>query len=274
MIAAKRSSYEAHDVHGPIGSLRGVGNRTRARRDGRRAGAVIAAAPSRRLHRRASGARPRGLRRRVRVVPRRTDERWHRHLRRRSRVPAEVEPPAHHARRPVLHRANDDAEEQGQHAAGGRLRSRHRVSARTERLPAGAQSRLASEDQRKTVRLTAAGRVRAGARFHSRTRRRETVDDRPDQAALDAAATDASAWPYHTQNYRGTRASPRDADHAGQRESPAGRVRVPDGRDVELPDRPARVRRHDVPDDDARDRRGRRDDLQAAVASRLGTARA
>ena len=74
--------------------------------------------------------------------------------------------------------------------------------------PAGSQSKLASEDLRKTVRLTAAGRVAPAPDFIPGPGGMRPSTIAPDQAALEAAATDASSWPYHTQNYRGTRASP------------------------------------------------------------------
>jgi len=73
--------------------------------------------------------------------------------------------------------------------------------------PAGAESRLASENQRKTIKLTAAGRVTPAPDFIPGPGGARPSTLAPDQAALDAAATDASSWPYHTQNYRGTRAS-------------------------------------------------------------------
>jgi PQQ-dependent dehydrogenase (methanol/ethanol family) len=76
--------------------------------------------------------------------------------------------------------------------------------------PAGAPSRLASADQRKTVRLTAASRAAAAPEFIPGPGGERPSTIAPDQAALDAAATDASSWLYHTQNYSGTRFSPAD----------------------------------------------------------------
>ena len=74
--------------------------------------------------------------------------------------------------------------------------------------PAGSQTRLASEAQRKSVRLTAVGRVAAAPDFIPGPGGVRPSTIAPDQSVLDAAASDASSWPYHTQNYRGTRASP------------------------------------------------------------------
>ena len=74
--------------------------------------------------------------------------------------------------------------------------------------PAGSQSKLASADLRKTVRLTAAGRIAPAPEFIPGPGGMRPSTIAPDQAALEAAATDASSWPYHTQNYRGTRSSP------------------------------------------------------------------
>ena len=74
--------------------------------------------------------------------------------------------------------------------------------------PAGTQSRLATEDQRKSVRITTAGRIAPPPEFIPGPGGMRPSTIAPDQTALEAAATDASSWPYHTQNYRGTRASP------------------------------------------------------------------
>jgi alcohol dehydrogenase (cytochrome c) len=74
--------------------------------------------------------------------------------------------------------------------------------------PSGAQSRLTSAEQRKGVRLTARSRAAAAPDFIPGTGGIRPSTIAPDQATLDAAATDAASWLYHTQNYSGTRASP------------------------------------------------------------------
>lgn len=74
--------------------------------------------------------------------------------------------------------------------------------------PAGAQSRLTSEEQRKGVRLMARTRSAAAPEFIPGTGGMRPSTLTPDQATLDGAAADASSWLYHTQNYAGTRATP------------------------------------------------------------------
>lgn len=74
--------------------------------------------------------------------------------------------------------------------------------------PSGAQSRLASEEQRKQVRLMAPSRAAAAPDFIPGAGGMRPSTVAPDQATLDQAATDKTSWLYHTQNYTGTRASP------------------------------------------------------------------
>jgi len=73
--------------------------------------------------------------------------------------------------------------------------------------PAGAQSKLASADQRKTVRFTESRSAGAPEFIPGPGGMRPTTIA-PDQSELNAAATNASVWLYHTNNYAGTRFSP------------------------------------------------------------------
>jgi alcohol dehydrogenase (cytochrome c) len=73
--------------------------------------------------------------------------------------------------------------------------------------PAGPQSRLASEKDRKTIRLSAR-RASPPPDFIPGSGGARPATAAPDQSELEEAATNASAWLYHTQNYSGTRASP------------------------------------------------------------------
>lgn len=74
--------------------------------------------------------------------------------------------------------------------------------------PSGSQSRLASDAQRKGVRLMARTRSTSAPDFIPGTGGMRPSTIAPDQATLDRAAADAGSWLYHTQNYSGTRASP------------------------------------------------------------------
>jgi len=73
--------------------------------------------------------------------------------------------------------------------------------------PAGAESRLTNEPQRRRVQLTAGAAASAAPDFIAGAGGPTPRGRGPDQAALTAAAANASAWLYHTQNYQGTRAS-------------------------------------------------------------------
>jgi alcohol dehydrogenase (cytochrome c) len=74
--------------------------------------------------------------------------------------------------------------------------------------PAGAQSRLGSREERRSVRLVATGPAVSAPDFLAGPLGTRPSTIAPDQAALDSAESDRSSWIYHTQNYRGTRASP------------------------------------------------------------------
>jgi alcohol dehydrogenase (cytochrome c) len=73
--------------------------------------------------------------------------------------------------------------------------------------PAGGQSLLGSADQRRTVRFTES-RSAAAPDFIPGAGGMRPSTIAPDQTELNAAATNAGAWLYHTHNYNGTRASP------------------------------------------------------------------
>jgi len=87
--------------------------------------------------------------------------------------------------------------------------------------PAGAQSRLASQQQRMSVRLASTGDA-AAPDFIPGSGSVKPATASPDQMELSTAATNAGAWLYHTQNYNGTRASA--AEHITP--ANAGRLRV------------------------------------------------
>ncbi|HTG88789.1 MAG TPA: PQQ-binding-like beta-propeller repeat protein [Vicinamibacterales bacterium] len=74
--------------------------------------------------------------------------------------------------------------------------------------PAGAQSQLATQQLRRNVRLTDSVSAEAAPEFIAGSSGSRPAAASPNQTELSAAATNGSAWLYHTQNYHGTRASP------------------------------------------------------------------
>ncbi len=73
--------------------------------------------------------------------------------------------------------------------------------------PSGAQSQLATQEQRRSVRLATTGQA-GPPDFLPGSGGLKPATTSPDQRELTAAAANAGAWLYHTQNYNGTRASP------------------------------------------------------------------
>jgi len=73
--------------------------------------------------------------------------------------------------------------------------------------PAGSQSQLNSEEQRKRIRLMVSRDLVSPDFIPGATASRPATTS-PNQSDLTDAASNASAWLYHTQNYGGTRASP------------------------------------------------------------------
>ncbi len=126
--------------------------------------------------------------------------------------------------------------------------------------PAGAQSKLASADQRKTVRFTESRSAGAPEFIPGPGGMRPTTIA-PDQSEFNAAATNAGAWLYHTNNYAGTRFSPQ-RDYPGERGESASGVCVPGWRSVEFSNRSSSLRRCDVRDDGSRDGGDRCDHLR------------
>ena len=94
----------------------------------------------------------------------------------------------------------------------------------------------------------------------------------PDQATLNGAAQ-STDWLFHTHDYAGTRFSPLQEINTTTVGTPCAGVHVPGRRARQFPDRPDRLQRHDVRDDDDQHHRARCGDVPGEVAPSLADAR-
>ena len=162
-------------------------------------------------------------------------------------VRGELGQPARHARRSLLHHADDDAAASVQRAvAAGSCRG-VRLHPEDERLSVGsvaADRRLGAAEGARLQGATARARPRARPlrRSSPAPRARRPATTGPDQATLTASAR-STDWLFHTHDYAGTRFSPLAGDQRDERRAPCAGVHVPGRRAGQFSNRSDRPQR-------------------------------
>ena len=182
-----------------------------------------------------------------------------------------------HARRSLLHHADDDAAASVERGVAAGSRRRVRLHHEGERLCGrlhAAVGQLGAVEARTSPGHAASSRLRGApaARIHPRRGRRRRGHQRTRSGDVErVGALDRLAVPQPRLRRHALFAA--RSDRRVQRLPPRAGVHVPDGRARQLSNQSARVQRHDVRDDDDEHGGARRHDLPDEVASYVGDER-